>query len=172
MNKGIKIAIAGIMAATIVAGNASAAEVGTVDEGKFVRSSFSLGEENGPEEEIITDVDKKWNIIDMTNSFGDNTREAGYEYKWTIKSNDVYTVDNIYRRKGTKIKVNCCIREGSGEDYVVAGIIEPDNTARAIKDEFCVDGEFEVEEDGYYSVFARNINDHSIKVSFIYYTYN
>ena len=63
-------------------------------------------------------------------------------------------------------------REGSGDDYVVAGIIGPDNTARAVKDEFAVVNEFEVEEDGYYSVFARNINDHSIKVSFIYYTYN
>lgn len=172
MNKGIKIAIAGIMAATIVAGNASAAEVGTVDEGKFVRSSFSLGEENGLEEEIITDVDKKWNIIDMTNSFSNNTREAGYEYLWTIKPNNVYKIDNIYRRKGTKIKVSCCISEGSAKDSVMAGIIEPDNTGRAVEDEFCVTHEFEIEEDGYYSVFVKNTNSHNIKVSFIYYTYS
>lgn len=172
MNKAIKIAVAGIMAATIVASNASAAEVGVVDESKFVKSSFSLGEENGLEEEIITDVDKKWNIIDMTNSSGNNTRESGSPYKWDIESNDIYTVDYIYRTTGSKIKVNCSIREGSSKDYVVAGIIQPDNTARAVKDQAAVDHEFEIKSSGYYSVFAKNINDHKIKVNFIYYLNN
>lgn len=167
--KGMKVAIAGIMAAAIMVGStvSSAAEAGEADN-KFVRSSFSLGSEDSQEEEIVTNVYEKWSSIKVVGS-DNGARVAGKDYTWTMDPDDVYAVENVYRTKDSKISIACGIEKGKKDDYVVVGIIEPDGTARIAKDILSVGHEFTIRKTGNHTVFAQNINSSSITVKFIYY---
>lgn len=166
-----KTGIAALLMALTVASSSNASFAAEVNTENFVRTSFDLnGEASELEEEIITDVYDKWDITDMTDSgrVNSNAREAGYLYEWTLQSLDTYEVERIYRKAGSTLSVSCNLI-GSSDKYVVAGIIEPDYTARAVKAKNAVGHTFNIDETGYYCVFARNINSSSIKVSFIYY---
>ena len=169
-----KTGIAALLMALTVASSSNASLAAEVNTDNFVRTSFDLnGESSELEEEIITDVYDKWNITDMTDSgrVNDKTREAGYTYEWTLGSLETYEVERIYRKAGSTITVDCVL-SGMKDKYVVAGIIEPDYTARAVKDKNAVAHTFDVDETGYYCVFARNINSSSISVKFRYFLQN
>lgn len=171
MGKGRIAVVAAAMAVALMGGSAVSHAMPLSDSDKFVRSSFSAGVGEASqdlEEEIVTDVDKKWNLIPVEEGTGISTREAGHLYKWTLRPLDTYEVLDIYREKGSTITVSCGLLGESGK-YVVAGIIEPDCTARGVKDKDAVVHTFDIYETGYYSVFARNVNDSDIKVDFIYY---
>lgn len=170
--KGMRVAAAVMMGAALMAGStvSYAADV-TIDEEKFVRSSFSMGDDSSKnlEEEIIPNVDEKWNLIDMSGSAGvGNTRAPGDMYTWTLRPLDTYELGKIYRKKGSTITVSCALSGESGK-YIVAGIIEPDCTARAAKDKNAITYTFDINETGNYYVFARNINSSDITVDLWYY---
>lgn len=166
-----KAGIAAAVMAIAVASSANTSLAAEVNTDNFVRTSFDVnGTSSAAEEEIIENVDEKWDIIDMTDSGNmDNmSRIAGYNYEWTLRSLETYEIGNIYRKKGSTITVGCNL-DGYSDKYVVAGIIEPDGTARAVKDKDAVAHSFDINTTGYYRVFGRNINSTTIKVGFIYY---
>lgn len=165
-----KAGIAAAVMAIAVASSANTSLAAEVNTDNFVRTSFDVnGTSSAAEEEIIENVDEKWNIIDMTDSgrVDNMTRTADYLYEWTLKPSYTYEVGSIYRKKGSTITIGCCL-DGYSDKYVVAGIIEPDSTARAVKDKDAVAHTFDINTTGYYRVFARNINSTTIKVGFIY----
>lgn len=166
-----KTGIAALLMALTVVSSSNASFAAEVNTDNFVRTSFDLnGKASELEEEIITDVYDKWDITDMTDSGKVNsmTRAAGDLYQWTLRPLDTYEIIDVYRKKGSTITVSCGLNGDSGK-YIVAGIIEPDCTARAVKAKDAVAHTFAINESGYYSVFARNINSTNIKVDLIYY---
>ncbi len=129
----------------------------------------SLSEDGNDSEEVeVTDPREKWNFVDMTGTEIGKKREPGHEYLWTMPVHTVYEVKNIYRKSGQKLQVSGAITSGVNKLCNV-GIIEPDHNGRYVEDYDTVTHTFDLDQTGYYSVFARNVNDVEIDISFSYY---
>jgi hypothetical protein len=170
--------VAAMVSALAVSPLSYAAETKEVQEDKFVRTSFSLGDEAADDTEdgetVISDVrEEGWSFVDMTDTGSSNSklREAGYLYEWTIDPGIVYEVKKIYRKSGQKIQVNGAIISEAGR-YSTIGIIEPDYVGRAVTNKNAAGYTFKLTKTGNYSVFFMNENSVTVTVDFIYYLPN
>ncbi len=117
-------------------------------------------------EEVTKNVDKIWNLVNITDSLVSTTEEVN-GYNWTIDSMDTYLVQKVYLEKGNGIEISCYSMENI-DNNIVVGIIDSNNTARSVEDIQIVSYDFEIEESGYYSIFAQNSNASAMDVTFTY----
>lgn len=165
-----------VMAAVLVIGSVVSYAAGATIMGhydQFVKNRFSMGIEHlsGQDEEIIPDVDKRWNFTRIVDHGSGSKEKMGYEYRWKLGSLDAYEIKQIYCEAGNVVKIHCLLEDGS-DKYAMAGIIGSDRTARIVKKQNAVLHSFDIDESGYYSVFAGNINDSDIEVNVKYYLVN
>lgn len=172
--KGVRNAVVSIIVTALLAGSTVSFAAGTMTLNcydRFVRSKFIVKEEKiihkQKFEEITENVDKVWNLVDMTDSLV-STEEGNSCNNWIINSMDTYLVQKVYFEKGSKIKINCFSIEDT-DDKIVIGIIDSNNAARSVEDIQTVSYKFDIEESGYYSVFAQNVNASAMDVTFTYY---
>ncbi len=116
-------------------------------------------------EEVTENVDKIWNLVNVTDSLA-STEEVN-SYDWTIDSMDTYLTQKVYFKEGSEIKIRCSSVENI-DNNIVIGIIDSNNTARSVEDIQAVAYDFEIEESGYYSVFVQNSNASAMDVAFTY----
>ena len=164
-----KVVAASMMLSVLTVGSTVSYAAGATLIQNYGSVVSSMAEDGGDQEEVeITDPREKWHFVDMTGTEIGKTREPGHEYLWTMPVHTVYEVQNIYRKSGQKLQVRGAITSAVHKICNV-GIIEPDYNGRYVEDYDSVEHTFDLDQTGYYSVFAKNDNDVAIDISFSYY---
>lgn len=171
--KGIRNATISVVITAFLVGSTVSFAAGTMSLNcydKFVSNNFIVEEKEMVQEkkfeEVTENVDKIWNLVNVTDSLV-NTKEEAKRYNWTIDSMDTYLTQEVYFKKGSEIKIYCSSMENI-DNNVVIGIIDSNNTVRSVEDIQTVSYDFEIEESGYYSIFAQNSNASAMDVTFTY----